>query len=180
MRTKVMKRLTGTLGVIAILAGSLTVASTAQATPTTHNSSVTTSATLPAGWQNTMLKQLNSARKQAGVPLLTFCAPIVKSAQKYATLMARTGHYGHQGPDGSQAWDRMAREQYNYLSAGENIAQGQRSVRHVMTNWVNSPSHYKNIVDPTFTHVGFGAKKASNGRVSWVQNFGGGGSCTPS
>jgi uncharacterized protein YkwD len=132
---------------------------------------------MPAGWQDAMLNQVNSVRAAAGVNPVTTCAPLQNAAQLYARLMADTGHYGHAGPAGEQAWDRMLSAGYNYQSAGENIAHGQNGAKAVMDAWVASPSHYTNIINPEFTHLGSGGAETPTGRPYWVQNFGSGGTC---
>ena len=53
------------------------------------------------------------------------------------------------------------------------MARGQLNVAQVMAAWMASPGHRANIVNPGFTHVGFGL---ANGHV-WTQEFGASGSC---
>jgi len=60
----------------------------------------------------------------------------------------------------------VTRAGYNWQFVGENIANGQRSVSQVMLEWMNSPEHKKNILDPDFTEVGFGYYNDH-----WVQLF---------
>ena len=61
----------------------------------------------------------------------------------------------------------------------ENIAGGQYSVPVVMKAWRNSSGHFKNMVEPRFTHVGFGMATNPNSKFKkyWVQNFGFGAEC---
>ncbi len=134
-------------------------------------------AALPAGWQKDMLRQVNVLRAGIGAGPLKLCAPIAKAAQKYATLMADTGHYDHRGPDGRSPWDRMDAAGYEWRAAAENIARGQVDVTDVMQAWIGSSGHYKNLVNKSFDHVGFGGSASSDGEISWVQNFGAGGKC---
>ena len=136
-------------------------------------------------WQEQMLSSVNSLRNQKLLSNLSLCKPLIESAQKYADTMARKNFLAHTGKDGSSAGDRIQRAGYDWKSPattskiGENIAGGQRSVKEVMSGWVKSAGRYKNIMDPDFTHVGFG--KSSNSRskykIYWVQNFGAGANC---
>lgn len=130
-------------------------------------------------WAVTMLKLVNAQRAKVGVHPLVLCARLTAASQKYARVMARTGHFDHSGPDGRQPWERGAAEGYGYRTYGENIAAGQDSVRDVMRAWVNSPGHYANLVNGSFTHLGVGRAASSQSRLSpyWVQNFGAGGKC---
>jgi uncharacterized protein YkwD len=132
---------------------------------------------IPKGWQGHMLAQLNQLRAGAGVRTLTLCAPIEAAAQDYSTVMTKTGHYDHQGPDGRLPWDRMKAAGYQYQSAAENIAMGYGDVEAVMQAWIDSPAHYSNLVEPGFVHVGFGKNVSDDGDTYWVQNFGSGGTC---
>ena len=44
----------------------------------------------------------------------------------------------------------------SYTSAGENIAQGQRTPEEVVQAWMNSAGHRANILNNGFTHIGVG------------------------
>lgn len=55
-----------------------------------------------------------------------------------------------------------------YKSAGENIAQGQRSPQEVVQAWMDSPGHRANILNGKFTHIGVGYVKSGN---YWTQQF---------
>lgn len=131
-------------------------------------------------WRRQMLGRVNDLRRAVGAEPLTLCAPLETAASRYAAVMAERNHYDHVGPDGRQPWDRMADGGYDWTLAGENIAGGQQNVAEVVTAWRNSPLHYDNLVNPRFTHVGFGyaLDDASDLRTYWVQDFGSGGTCT--
>jgi uncharacterized protein YkwD len=59
----------------------------------------------------------------------------------------------------------------NYRSAGENIAAGQTTAESVMKSWMNSPGHKKNILSPSFTHIGVGYAKGGSYGHYWTQQF---------
>jgi hypothetical protein len=56
-------------------------------------------------------------------------------------------------------------------SFGENIAIGQDSAQAVMTAWLNSPGHKRNLDYPGWTAIGVGAAAGGAG-IGWVQDFG--------
>jgi uncharacterized protein YkwD len=58
-----------------------------------------------------------------------------------------------------------------YKTAGENIAMGQKTPQEVMTAWMNSEGHRKNILNSSFTEIGIGIAKDKNGRLYWTQMF---------
>jgi uncharacterized protein YkwD len=138
------------------------------------------SAGLAVTWREDMLDRVNALRKKADAPPVVLCAPLQATAQDYSSLMATSDYYGHVGPDGSEPWDRMSAHGYAWHGAGENIAAGFDDVDAVMTAWQNSPGHMANILNPSFTHVGFGQARddSSRYRTYWVQNFGYGGACS--
>jgi uncharacterized protein YkwD len=58
-----------------------------------------------------------------------------------------------------------------FSAAGENIAYGQRTPAEVMNDWMNSPGHRSNIMNPTYTEIGVGLAKNSSGVCYWTQQF---------
>lgn len=136
-------------------------------------------------WQEEMLNRVNKIRVEKKSPPLKLCAPLELAAQKYADYMARENFLSHTGKDGSKVGDRLTRAGYLWKSSntstyiGENIAAGQQSVKEVVSGWVKSPGHYKNLISKNFTHVGFGQSKSTNSKygIYWVQNFGSGVKC---
>jgi len=136
-------------------------------------------------WQEQMLDSINSIRAEKSVTPLKMCRPLVKAAQSYAKKMALQDFLNHTGRDGSTPGSRIQKAGYDWMNSrkgsmiAENIAAGQNSVLEVMKGWSKSKSHYKNMVTPGFTHVGFGMAINPNSkyRKFWVQNLGFGASC---
>lgn len=146
-------------------------------------SSVSTS--VAVSWQDQMLQSLNTMRAQKSLKPLEMCKPLTRAAQKYARTMAQQDFLSHTGKDGSSFGERIQSAGYDWKnsntgsSVAENIAAGQNSVVEVMKGWKNSTSHYKNMTNTKFTHVGFGmsVNQKSKYKKYWVQNFGSGASC---
>jgi uncharacterized protein YkwD len=99
--------------------------------------------------------------------------------------MAQQNFFAHEGKDGSTPGERMQSAGYDWENStsgsmvAENIAAGQQSVSEVMKGWKKSTSHYKNMTESKFIHVGFGMSenKKSKFKKYWVQNFGYGAAC---
>jgi uncharacterized protein YkwD len=57
-------------------------------------------------------------------------------------------------------------------TCGENLAWNMNTSsdapQRTMTQWRNSPGHYKNLISPSTTVVGYGYAKCANGRVYWT------------
>jgi uncharacterized protein YkwD len=134
---------------------------------------------LPAGWRADMLARVNGIRTGAGLVPLQPCPSLRRAAQGYALLMAETNSFSHVGPDGSAPWDRMQAQGFTWQAAAENIASGQTSIAQVMNEWIESPGHYENLMDPRMQRVGFGyaVDSATGTRTYWVQDFGRGTGC---
>ena len=136
-------------------------------------------------WQEQMLVSINSIRAEKSLTPLKMCRPLVKAAQAYATIMASQDFLDHRGKDGSTPGSRIQKAGYDWMNPkkgsmiAENIAAGQNSVQEVMRGWSKSKSHYKNMVTPEFTHVGFGmtVNERAKYKKYWVQNLGFGATC---
>ena len=80
----------------------------------------------------------------------------------------------HAGQDGSAPGDRAERAGYEWRTVGENIAAGQQTAEQVVAEWLESPRHCANLMDPDFTEMGVGyafGPKSPKG-VYWAQVFG--------
>lgn len=96
------------------------------------------------------------------------------SSRKHSLDMAERGFFDHTNPDGESPFDRMARAEYSFSTAGENIAAGQMSANEVMEAWMDSDGHCSNIMNPSFTEIGVGYARAEGTEFVhyWTQNFG--------
>lgn len=84
-------------------------------------------------------------------------------AQKHAEWMARKNNLTH-----SDISVLMGK----YHTAGENIAWNQEDEQEVTTAWMNSSGHRANIMNRSFTKVGFGIAPAKDGSLYWCTVFG--------
>lgn len=62
---------------------------------------------------------------------------------------------------------------YEYTALAENVASGQPTFEHAIIDWMNSPGHRANILNPAYTHAGGGVARGSDGRLYWCVIFGG-------
>jgi uncharacterized protein YkwD len=110
----------------------------------------------------------NRARASAGCAPLRVDSRITRAAQAHSDDMARRRYFEHDGLDGRSFADRMRAAGYPSPGA-ENIAFGQASASEVMTAWLESPGHRRNILDCDLTTIGVGY--TSDGSY-WTQDFG--------
>lgn len=110
---------------------------------------------------------LNNVRANSGAGAVTFDARLGRAAQVHANDMLANGRLTHTGSDGTDAGQRIAREGYDWITWGENIARGQSDEEAVLDAWVNSPDHQENNVDPDFEDFAL-AKAGSGSSQYWV------------
>lgn len=79
-------------------------------------------------------------------------------------------NFSHTRPDGSSCFSVLDDNNVDYISAGENIAYGQKSPAEVMNAWMKSSGHRANIFYSAFNCIGVGHYQ-SNGIDYWVQIF---------
>lgn len=113
-----------------------------------------------------MLAAVNKERTGAGLKPLTLDSCLTdKVAQPWAAQMKSAGSLTH------RELRQVPKLCPGTRMAGENIAMGQRSVDSVMSTWMNSPGHKRNIMNPSYTKLGVGVVGLGSGRPYWVQNF---------
>lgn len=137
--------------------------------------------------RDSLLVAVNKERSANGLGALQYNNRLEDAAQAFAHDMWKRGYFSHFTPEGESFVDRIRAALYfipeagactcstpaveckctPVFSVGENIAKGQSTVAQVMQEWMASPGHRKNILQPKYTEIGFGLY----GNV-WVQNFG--------
>jgi uncharacterized protein YkwD len=123
-----------------------------------------------------MLARVNAERATAGVGPLLRDPRLDDTAQRQAEDMLLRSYYNHVSPDGTTPADRVRKSGYYSRMVAENIARGPVAVQEVMNNWMGSSGHRRNLLLPTFTHLGIGVvvgrNPAMGDTVIWVQDFG--------
>jgi uncharacterized protein YkwD len=71
---------------------------------------------------------------------------------------------------------RISQAGYRWSSAGEDIAIGFETPSSVVSAWMGSSPHCRNILDPNFTAVGTGTVgaaggQAQSGAATWTEDF---------
>ncbi|MEH7356079.1 CAP domain-containing protein [Neobacillus drentensis] len=110
----------------------------------------------------------NAQRSKNGLPALKADTQLNGIAQKKSVDMQQKNYFSHTSPTYGSPFDMMRDFGVTYKSAGENIAQGQRTPQEVVTSWMNSEGHRKNILSSNFTHIGVGFEETGK---HWTQMF---------
>jgi uncharacterized protein YkwD len=100
------------------------------------------------------LSLINSARAKAGCGALTINPKLQAAASGHAKAMARQNFFSHTGKNGSKLKGRIDREGYGWSAIAENIAAGQPSAKEVVSTWLASAGHKKNMLNCTYTETG--------------------------
>ncbi|MFI8181276.1 CAP domain-containing protein [Actinacidiphila glaucinigra] len=116
-----------------------------------------------------MLDLVNQERAKAGCTALKVNAKLNEAAQDHSKDMASHKNMSHTGSDGSSPADRISSVGYNWSSYGENVAYGYSSASSVMSAWMASPGHKRNILDCSFKEIGIALAQPGN---YWTQDFG--------
>jgi len=91
---------------------------------------------------------MTQIRAQAGLPALGRSDTLTQTAAVHARDMAQNGFFSHTGSNGSSIGDRARTARYGFCFIAENIAKGQGSLDQVMTGWMASEGHRRNILSP--------------------------------
>lgn len=111
---------------------------------------------------------INQARRQSGLNELAMFQQLDNLAD------IRSGEivscFDHHRPDGSPFYTVLTDAGFSNFGAGENIAFGQRTPEEVVTAWLNSEGHRKNIMNSEYKYIGVGVRYANN-MYYWEQIF---------
>jgi uncharacterized protein YkwD len=130
-----------------------------------------------------VLELVNEARAQPrrcgrksfeAAPALSLSEPLHRAALAHARDMAARSELTHASHDGASTADRVSRTGYRWRVTGENIAAGQPTPERVVADWLDSPRHCANLMDPEFREMGvaYAFEPGSEKGIYWAQVFG--------
>jgi hypothetical protein len=102
-----------------------------------------------------LLIDTNKARIDEHLSQLNINAELTLAATNKANDMLAKDYWSHNAPDGATPWQFVDAAGYSYSLAGENLARGFANADTVVAAWLASPSHRANVLDPSYTDVGF-------------------------
>lgn len=120
-------------------------------------------ATDPAGAEAEFVHRINELRRSKGLGTLTVHDELVHVARGWAAKMAEADEISH-NPDLADSvsadWQKL----------GENVGVGM-TVAKLHDAFVRSPAHYRNLVDPDFTHIGVAVVLGRDGAIFTTHQF---------
>jgi uncharacterized protein YkwD len=116
-----------------------------------------------------VVQRINSIRNAHGLRSLTVAKRLTDAANRHARSMGASSYFRHElyTPQRDRAWTSFSTwirwywpgPGYRVWSAGENLAWGAPdiSASRTVTNWMNSPGHRANILNPLWRYIGVAA-----------------------
>ncbi|MBU5484035.1 serine protease [Clostridium sp. MSJ-11] len=124
-----------------------------------------------SAFEQEVITLVNAERAKANLPALKANQELSKVARVKSQDMIDKNYFSHTSPTYGSPFDMMKKFGIKYSAAGENIAYGQPTPKAVVDGWMNSPGHRANILSKSFTEIGVGVAKKSNGTYYWTQMF---------
>lgn len=112
----------------------------------------------------TLLSSTNYERTSNNLSALSINASLSEAAQAKALDMVNRNYWSHNTPDNKEPWVFIASTGYKYQTAGENLAFGFPTSSDTVLAWMNSPGHRANILNNSYTEVGFGIANSQSYR----------------
>jgi uncharacterized protein YkwD len=121
-----------------------------------------------------VLRLINQYREDNGLGPLLLSDTLSVASERHSEDMARYRFFAHNTvassyyPAGSEPWDRMRAEGYDYnTSMGENIAVGYEMAEEAFEAWRNSPSHNAAMLDGRYRVIGIAGVNVPGSAHGW-------------
>ena len=102
----------------------------------------------------TILERMNFYRGLHGAPPLRLDSRLNAVAEERMRDMELEGYWSHASPDGRGPFVRMPFHGYRHSAAGENLAAGFETAEVLVSSWMESPGHRRNILSTNFADAG--------------------------
>lgn len=128
-----------------------------------------------AAIERTVFDALNREREARGLAPLAFDGQLATVARAHSRDMLERGYFAHRSPEGPGPAGRVKAAGIPYRLVAENIAQNVRvknPAAEAVKQWMTSPGHRENVLDPRFTRSAVGvAVDAAERRLVFTQLF---------
>jgi len=101
-----------------------------------------------------VIEYTNAERQSNSLPPLKYNQELSEAATAKAIDMFNSNYWAHVSPTGTQPWSFITKAGYNYLHAGENLARDFSEPQKIVTAWMASPTHRRNILDSRYKDIG--------------------------
>lgn len=122
-------------------------------------------------YEQRVLELVNVERARYGLAPLTYDQRLDVASERHNAQQAATRTMAHDGIGDGTPGQRIRATGFS-SSWGENVATGQVSPEQVVAEWMASPGHRRNILDPSYRLLGVSYTVGADGRSYWAQSFG--------
>lgn len=129
-----------------------------------------------------VLHLVNAARAAKGCGPLKMNKSLSAAALGHAKSMSERNFFGHKSPNGASVGKRVSKAGYNWTKVAENISGGWTTPEKVVSEWMASSGHRKNILTCAYKDAGVGMVYDPNDKTLpgqprplkyyWVMTFG--------
>ena len=129
--------------------------------------------------EDLVFEMTNQARRAKGLPPFIQDAELTQVARAFSDDMLVRRFFDHTTPDGVSFDERIA-DRYRHrvrlmgeniwYASGYNLGKIQQVAKEIVDDWMSSPGHRENILDPRFTHLGVGVS-ARHHTIRATQEF---------
>lgn len=134
-----------------------------------HRPSPATARPAPVPDPEGFLPAVNAARTRAGAPAVRLDARLTRAAREHAEVMAGAGRLMSEGPDGISVHQRVTAAGYAYLTVGEHLVSGPRSVAGFVDYCLSAERTRATLCDAACTDAGFAhVEDRRSGDVFWT------------
>ena len=108
---------------------------------------------------------VNEARAEAGLDPIYAVPYLSDLAEERAEECV--GTFSHTRANGDDFSEIIDLDKAPWIGVGENIASGMSTPEATFEQWRNSPSHWKSIMNPDYTHMGVGITYDPDSKYGW-------------
>jgi uncharacterized protein YkwD len=119
--------------------------------------------------EKSLFESVNHVRKSNGLHALKWDDNLAAAARKHAQEMAKRGAVEHTFPGEPSLPSRATKAGAKFISISENVVRA-ANARTAHSQFMNSPNHKGNILDPDIDSIGIGAVE-HGGELFVVEDF---------
>jgi hypothetical protein len=101
-----------------------------------------------------VIQLVNQERLAQGLGALSENSLLSSAARDKLNDMIKNDYFAHTSPQGVSPWHWIEKSGYDYKYAGENLAINFSSAESQHKAWMASPTHRKNILNPSYKEIG--------------------------
>lgn len=105
-----------------------------------------------------IIELTNNQRLNANVGIVKENSLLNAAAAAKVNDMFENNYWAHVSPKGTEPWYFISSAGYKYQHAGENLARDFSNPKDVISAWMASPTHKKNLVDGRYKDIGVAVK----------------------